>query len=68
MKFPFGEGHYGLRVLLAFLVVLGLIGFLGWLVRRSGRRLAARQPRLAVLDATTVDGRRHLSPQRTRHG
>ncbi|HEY7299745.1 MAG TPA: flagellar biosynthesis protein FliO [Xanthobacteraceae bacterium] len=66
MDFLFGEEQYGLRILLAFLVVATLIGFFGWLVRRFGsERLGAasargRQPRLAVIDAATVDGRRRL--------
>jgi hypothetical protein len=66
MDFLFGEGQYGLRILLAIFVVLALIGLLGWLVRRFGsERLGAtstrsRQPRLAVIDAAPVDGRRRL--------
>ena len=46
--------------------MLALIGFLAWLVRafRSKRTGAAsrraRQPRLAVIDAAVVDGRRRL--------
>ena len=66
MDFLFGESQNGLRVLLAFLVVAILIGMFGWLVRRFGsERLGAastrgRQPRLAVIDAATVDGRRRL--------
>jgi flagellar biogenesis protein FliO len=54
------------RFFIAFLVVLALIGVTAWLVRRFGaNRLgggAARgsQPRLAVIDAATVDGRRRL--------
>jgi flagellar protein FliO/FliZ len=51
---------------LAFLVVLALIGAAAWLVRRfAGNRLGAntnrgRMPRLAVIDAAAVDGRRRL--------
>jgi flagellar protein FliO/FliZ len=66
MDFLFGEGQYGLRFLFAFIVVLGLIGLTAWLVRRFGsERLRAsagrgRQPRLAVIDAASVDGRRRL--------
>jgi flagellar protein FliO/FliZ len=50
---------------IAFVVVLGLIGAATWLVRRFGAtRLEAgarnRQPRLAVLDSAAVDGRRKL--------
>ena len=53
------------RFFIAFLVVLALIGLTAWLVRRFGaNRLGnaarGRQPRLAVIDATTVDGRRRL--------
>jgi flagellar protein FliO/FliZ len=53
------------RFFIAFLVVLVLIGVTAWLVRRfSANRLGAaargRQPRLAVIDAATVDGRRRL--------
>jgi flagellar protein FliO/FliZ len=50
----------------AFLVVLALIGAAAWLVRRfAGNRLGAnanrgRMPRLAVIDAAAVDGRRRL--------
>src|SRR5690242_18274871 len=53
------------RFFIAFLVVLALIGLTAWLVRRFGSsRLGTtargRQPRLAVIDAATVDGRRRL--------
>jgi hypothetical protein len=53
------------RFFIAFLVVLALIGLTAWLVRRFGaNRLGStargRQPRLAVIDAATVDGRRWL--------
>ncbi len=53
------------RFFIAFLVVLALIGLIAWLVRRFGaHRLGSsargRQPRLAVIDAATVDGRRRL--------
>src|SRR5436190_18382288 len=50
----------------AFIVVLALIGLTAWLVRRfGGNRLGAnanrgRMPRLAVIDAAAVDGRRRL--------
>jgi flagellar biogenesis protein FliO len=50
----------------AFLAVLALIGVAAWLVRRfAGNRLGAstnrgRMPRLAVIDAAAVDGRRRL--------
>ena len=62
----FGEGQYGLKVVFAFIVVLGLIALTAWLVRRFGsERLGTgttrgRQPRLAVIDAASVDGRRRL--------
>ena len=50
--------------IIAFVIVLALIGAAAWLVRRFGAaRLAAgrgRQPRLAVIDAAAVDGRRKL--------
>src|SRR5207237_2973785 len=53
------------RFFVAFLIVLALIGLTAWLVRRFGSsRLGTtargRQPRLAVIDAATVDGRRRL--------
>jgi len=53
------------KFFIAFLVVLALIGIVAWLVRRFGSsRLGGsargRQPRLAVIDAATVDGRRRL--------
>src|SRR5439155_27169747 len=51
--------------IIAFVVVLLLIGLVAWAVRRFGAgRLAAaaraRQPRLAVVDSASVDGRRKL--------
>ncbi len=51
--------------IIAFVVVLGLIGLATWAVRRfgAGRLEAAsrgRQPRLAVVDSAAVDGRRRL--------
>jgi len=54
------------RFLLAFLIVLGLIGATAWAVRRFGAgRLGGagtrgRQPRLAVVDYASVDSRRRL--------
>ena len=54
------------RFFIAFLVVLALIGLTAWLVRRfganrlGGANARGRQPRLAVIDAATVDGRRRL--------
>ena len=61
----FGEG-YAFKILFAFIVVFGLLALALWLVRRfGGERLGngttrGRQPRLAVIDATSVDGRRKL--------
>ena len=55
-----------LTFFLAFLVVLALIGAAAWLARRfAGSRLGSnanrgRMPRLAVIDAAAVDGRRRL--------
>jgi flagellar protein FliO/FliZ len=52
--------------ILAFVAVLALIGAVAWAVRRfAGNRLGAntnrsRMPRLAVIDAAAVDGRRRL--------
>ena len=51
--------------IVAFIVVLALIGAATWLIRRFGAtRLDAaargRQPRLAVVDQAAVDGRRKL--------
>src|SRR3954464_12968218 len=55
-----------LTFLFAFVAVLALIGGAAWLVRRfANNRLGAntargRMPRLAVIDAAAVDGRRRL--------
>jgi len=55
-----------LKFFLAFVVVLALIGATAWAVRRFGSdRLGSaasrnRQPRLAVVDAASVDSRRRL--------
>ena len=65
------NGLFGLELptsvnfVIAFVVVLALIGAATWLVRRFGAtRLEAggrnRQPRLAVIDSAAVDGRRKL--------
>jgi hypothetical protein len=60
------ETPLAVKFFIAFAVVLALIGITAWLVRRFGaNRLGAagrggRQPRLAVIDAATVDGRRRL--------
>src|SRR4051812_7412557 len=50
----------------AFVAVLALIGVAAWLVRRFGTNRSGantnrgRMPRLAVIDAAAVDGRRRL--------
>src|SRR5665213_2173277 len=58
------EMPLAVKFFVAFAVVLALIGLTAWLVRRFGaNRLGSsrgRQPRLAVIDAATVDGRRRL--------
>lgn len=52
--------------IVAFVIVLALIGLVTWLIRRfAGNRLGGsaargRMPRLAVIDAAAVDGRRRL--------
>jgi flagellar biogenesis protein FliO len=62
----FGEGQVGLKVVLIVIVVLALLALAFWLVRRfAGGRLGGgaargRQPRLAVIDQATVNGRRRL--------
>jgi flagellar protein FliO/FliZ len=62
----FGEGQVGLKVVLFVIVVLGLLVLAFWLLRRfGGGRLGGgatrgRQPRLAVIDQASVDGRRRL--------
>lgn len=54
------------KFFIAFAVVLALIGLSAWLVRRfsanrlGGGNVRGRQPRLAVIDASPVDGRRRL--------
>ena len=62
-------GDYNMQTLtflFAFIAVLALIGVAAWLVRRfATNRLGAnpnrgRMPRLAVIDAAAVDGRRRL--------
>src|SRR6202167_1001569 len=56
----------GLTFFFAFVAVLALIGAAAWRVRRfAGNRLGTntnrgRAPRLAVIDAAAVDGRRRL--------
>src|ERR1700685_735288 len=60
------EMPLAVRFFLAFLIVLGLIGVTAWAVRRlgSGRLgtngVLGRQPRIAVIDHASVDGRRRL--------
>ena len=60
------EGSLIVRFVVAFVIVLALIGLTFWLVRRFGTaRVGAaaqrgRQPRLAVIDAAPIDGRRRL--------
>src|SRR5262245_52902973 len=60
------EGSLIVRFVVAFVIVLALIGLTFWLIRRfGGSRVGAaaqrgRQPRLAVIDAAPVDGRRRL--------
>src|SRR5580704_5235928 len=57
---------FPIQFFVAFLVVLGLIAGTAWVVRRfgSGRTgngaTRGRQPRLAVVDHASVDGRRRL--------
>jgi hypothetical protein len=53
------------KFIVAFVIVLALIGLTAWLVRRFaanriGSASRGRQPRLAVIDAASVDGRRRL--------
>src|SRR5271154_3039688 len=55
-----------LTFIFMFVAVLALIGVVAWLIRRfASNRLGAntnrsRMPRLAVIDAAAVDGRRRL--------
>lgn len=54
-----------MNLLLAFVVVLALIGVIAWAIRRFTRqRLGSaartRQPRLAIIDTAAVDARRQL--------
>lgn len=55
-----------LWIIVSILIVLALIGVAAWLVRRfAGNNIGAggrsgRMPRLAVIDAAAVDGRRRL--------
>src|SRR5262245_49948933 len=63
MKSLLGEETI-LTAVIAIVIVLALIAAIAWLVRRFGvARLGGgrgRQPRLAVIDAAAVDGRRKL--------
>ncbi len=67
------EGSLIVRFVVAFVIVLALIGLTFWLIRRFGTaRVGAaaqrgRQPRLAVIDAAQVDGRRRLVLVRRDH-
>src|SRR5262245_12825516 len=61
----FGDMPLPVKFILAFVVVLALIALATWAFRRfGGTRLGGtsaargRQPRLAVIDAASVDGRR----------
>ena len=60
------EGSLIVRFVVAFVIVLALIGLTFWLIRRFGTARVGtaaqrgRQPRLAVIDATAIDGRRRL--------
>jgi flagellar biogenesis protein FliO len=63
----FGEGtSLPVRFFIAFVVVFALIGLTAWLVRRfgsgalGGAGARGRAPRLAVIEAGAVDGRRKL--------
>jgi len=62
-----GETPLAVKFIITFIIVLALIPLLLWAVRRiGGTRLGSpatrggRQPRLAVIDAASVDGRRRL--------
>jgi flagellar protein FliO/FliZ len=62
----FGGMPFPVQFFLAFVIVLGLIGATAWAVRRfgagaiGGAAMRGRQPRLAVVDYASVDGRRRL--------
>jgi len=62
----FGGMPFPVQFFLAFVIVLALLGAMFWVLRRfgSGRLgsvgLRGRQPRLAVIDYASVDGRRRL--------
>ena len=62
----FGDGNLAVKLVGGLIIVIGLIAAFFWGLRRfGGERLGAaggrgRQPRLAVVDAAMVDGRRRL--------
>src|SRR5436309_12022816 len=62
----FGELSTAVQFFIAFLIVLALIVLTFWAIRRFGGIglgtgvARGRQPRLAVIDAAAVDGRRRL--------
>jgi flagellar protein FliO/FliZ len=66
MEAFFNNMSVPVKFLLAFIVVLAVLGAAGYLMRRfTGGNLSiasprGRQPRLAVIDAASVDGRRRL--------
>lgn len=66
MDFLFGSDAFGVRFVIAFIAVLGLIVGAAFLMRRfssggvGSSSSRGRQPRLAVIDAAAVDGRRRL--------
>ena len=66
MESLFGaEMPLAVRFFLAFLIVLGMIGAIAWALRRFGTgrfrdTARGRQPRLAVIDHASIDGRRRL--------
>lgn len=61
-----GIENSALKFVIAFVLVMALIGLTAWLIRQfgavrpSGSGARSRQPRLAVLDSATVDARRRL--------
>jgi flagellar biogenesis protein FliO len=61
-----GIENSALKFVIAFVLVMALIGLTAWLIRQfgavrpSGSGARNRQPRLAVLDSATVDARRRL--------
>jgi len=59
------EMPLAVRSVLAFLIVIALIGVIAWAIRRRrsarmGRAERARQPRLGLIDYAAVDSRRRL--------